>query len=203
MICNPITMTCVFLVAIVVGFCLAVCVHEAGHLLGGYITNYNFVTLAVFGISIYKRGGKYRLKVRKDLGLGVCFMRPKSLQQKPYVLIAGGIAANMLLSVVAFISGIFAGSLYAMTASVCVGGINLMMGIYNAVPHSPSNDGTSLKEVLRGPKYVQIYNRIMMIYYEEENETRPEEMDAELFFIPEGTDGALADELRVYGEMIK
>lgn len=83
--------------------CLAavaqIIVHEGGHLIGGLMSGYRFVSFRIFSITLIRRGGRWTVRRFKIAGTGgQCIMLPpdKPFGKVPFVLYnAGGVAANI------------------------------------------------------------------------------------------------------------
>lgn len=95
-------------VIIVAGSILAIylqlILHEAGHLIFGLLSGYEFVSFRVGSITIYKKDGKTHIGRYKLAGTGgQCLMAPPDLANEkiPYVLFNfGGVIINIVTSIV-------------------------------------------------------------------------------------------------------
>ena len=95
-------------VIIVAGSILAIylqlILHEAGHLIFGLLSGYEFVSFRVGSITIYKKDGKTHIGSYKLAGTGgQCLMAPPDLANEkiPYVLFNfGGVIINIVTSIV-------------------------------------------------------------------------------------------------------
>ena len=94
-------------VIIVAGSILAIylqlILHEAGHLIFGLLSGYEFVSFRVGSITIYKKDGKTHIGSYKLAGTGgQCLMAPPDLvnEKIPYVLFNfGGVIINIVTSI--------------------------------------------------------------------------------------------------------
>lgn len=95
------------IVGSVIAIYLQLILHEAGHLIFGLLSGYQFVSFRVGSFTIYKKGGKLHIGNYKLAGTGgQCLMAPPDLidGKLPYVLFNfGGVIMNILVSVVAFV----------------------------------------------------------------------------------------------------
>lgn len=184
--------------SVIAALVIAVPLHELGHLIGGAVTGYRFTSITVFGIRIYRDYGRIGICRQSNGPSGQCLMYPRFIGQNPVALITGGIAANVIVGMFFLAAGIVTDDIKKMVACICIGGINLIMGLLNAVPDSPTNDGSTLKDVLKSSRHVEIYNRIMMVYRELQNGRKYGELSEELLGAPDIYDSTLSAELALY-----
>lgn len=92
-------------VSLIVSVAFLVISHEAGHLVCGLLTGYEFVSFRIFNITFIKVDGKLRLKRYSIAGTGgQCLLSPPDLPvpQIPVVWYnAGGVLANFLFLLIA------------------------------------------------------------------------------------------------------
>lgn len=188
----------VMLMSIVFALVTVVPLHELGHLLGGYLAGYRFTSLRMFGIRIYRDYGRFTITRSIGQPMGQCLMHPRCIRQNPIMLIAGGIAANLSVGLIMLAAGIATDNMMRMVVCICIGGINLAMGLLNAIPDSPTNDGSTLKDAAKSTTHAEIYNRIMMIYRELESGRKYRELSEDLLAGPDIYDSTLAAELALY-----
>lgn len=85
-------------------FIIQIIIHEAGHLIFGLLSGYEFISFRVGSITIVKEQGKFRLKKFKIKGTGgQCLMMPKTnnYEEINYVLYnLGGILMNFIASII-------------------------------------------------------------------------------------------------------
>lgn len=177
---------------------LVVPLHELGHFIGGVISGYRFTSITLFRVCIYDDYGKLKITRHTDGPIGQCLMHPKCIRQNPVMLIAGGIAMNIMIGMIFLIIGITAADLKVMVSCVCFGGINLAMGLMNAMPDSPTNDGSTLIDATRSNVRSEIYNRIMLVYRQLETGHRYKELSEDILEGPDIYDSTLAAELALY-----
>lgn len=145
------------LIWIVLAFVLQIAIHEAGHLVFGLLTGYQFLSYRLFSFLWQKHtDGKVRFSFYSLLGtLGQCLMSPpKPVNGKiPYVLYnLGGGFAN-LLSIFFFellkLPGWF-DTVFLDTMS----GVGLLLAMTNLIPFSDliSNDGANVLSIKKSPK---------------------------------------------------
>lgn len=90
------------LVAAVVAFSLQVILHEGGHLVGGLLSGYRFLSFRLFRWTFIREEGHLRIKRFEVSGTGgQCLMVPpaKPAEEIPYLLYhAGGFGMNLLVA---------------------------------------------------------------------------------------------------------
>lgn len=142
----------VIIAGLLLGGCAQIVIHEAGHLIFGLRSGYQFLSFNVFGL-IWKRGadGKLRMKRMKIAGAGgQCLMAPPDWNDGnfPFTLYnLGGVLANMLASAVFALLGwlipVDALRIFLLSAAF----VGVAFAVTNGVPFSTSaiqNDGKNL-----------------------------------------------------------
>ncbi|MBR4085354.1 MAG: hypothetical protein IKK33_13860 [Lachnospiraceae bacterium] len=126
---------------------LQMIVHEAGHLVCGLLTGYQFSSFRIGSFMWIKDNDKLRLKRYSLAGTGgQCLMSPPDLQDDkiPYVLYnLGGCLANLLLSVICLLLFLFFRE-YRYTALFLIicAIVGLLFALLNGIPiRDISNDG--------------------------------------------------------------
>jgi len=126
--------------AAVIGLYLSTILHEAGHLIGGFLTGHRFVFFSVFNLTIMKKDGKLIIRKRGITGAsGMCLMSPPGMKNGTYphkLFISGGFLVNFLVSAVCFYLFYYlagATDLWA-RAFLVIGIVNAFFCILNAIP---------------------------------------------------------------------
>lgn len=141
--------------------------HEAGHLVGGLLSGYGFVSFRVFNIVLVHRNDGWHFGRFSVAGTGgQCLMEPREqtlveAEQMPYVLyLAGGVAANVLLSAVAILVLIVGN---AGVLSSCVMVMLALSGVYLAITNGipmhiggVANDGDNIRTLRRDRRARQL-----------------------------------------------
>lgn len=90
-----------------ISFIVQIIIHEAGHLVGGLLSGYEFVSFRVGSITLIKENGKFLIKKYKIKGTaGQCLMMPRTenYNEVPYILYnLGGVLINAVISILAII----------------------------------------------------------------------------------------------------
>ena len=130
-------------------------IHEGGHLVFGLLTGYRFVSFRVLSFLWIKTGGKIQLRRYNLAGtLGQCLLDPpKYSENMPVVLYnLGGVIANIIASVIAYILYFFTSSYVLRIFLLAFGMYGMMFAVANGLPlrtKNVSNDGMNLAELLR------------------------------------------------------
>ncbi len=170
-------------------------IHEAGHLVFGLLTGYQFTSFRIGNFMFIKENGRLRIKLYNIVGTGgQCLMMPPPWRENlPYRLYNfGGCIFNLIFGFV-FLPVYFSaerGSVLAITAMVFFV-IGVSNAVLNGVPlqvNGVSNDGRNAlllgknKTALRS-FWVQLYVNGLV-----SNGERMKNLPEDWFFIPEGED---------------
>ena len=87
-------------VALIATGLIQIILHESGHLAGGLLSGYRFVSFRIFSLTLFRRNGRWMLQRFSLAGTGgQCIMTPPDLpyRQVPFILYnAGGAAFNII-----------------------------------------------------------------------------------------------------------
>lgn len=186
--------SCLFAIIVaLVSIILQVIIHEFGHLLGGLLTGYRFVSFRIFSFIVIKEAGKLRLKRFEVYGTGgQCLLLPPDAplsQIKTAVYNWGGVFLNLIVTLSA------AGVLYflsspgkyvtiALLAFMLIGAFVLFL---NGIPMKVGGIGNDAKnqleinnsEVSKAALVTQLRVNASL-----QNGMRPSEMPSEYFALP-------------------
>jgi tetratricopeptide (TPR) repeat protein len=153
-----------YIAIFVMAFILHIIAHEGGHLLGGLLSGYEFVSFRVFNIVILKRNGKLQRKKFHMVGTGgQCLMAPPQPYRPdyPYKIynLAGGLANLIIAAVCVALSipviaagqdlvGVLMILLPLAAAGLYCGITNLIPMMIGGVP----NDGWNLAHLGKDPE---------------------------------------------------
>lgn len=91
--------------SLIISICILIPIHEAGHLAGGLLSGYRFVSFRIFNLTFIKENGKLRIKRYSIAGTGgQCLMSPpdRPIAEVPTVFYnLSGILANILALLIA------------------------------------------------------------------------------------------------------
>ena len=148
--------------ALAIAFVLQIIVHEGGHLVGGLLTGYRFVSFRIFTLTLLRRDGRFIARRFNIPGTGgQCIMLPPDgdATDVPFMIYnAAGVAANILFTAVAaalfFIyiddSGIF---FFLLTLFTAIAG--LWTALLNGIPlkiNGMYNDAGNIRLMYREPE---------------------------------------------------
>lgn len=172
--------------ALVVGVMGNAILHEAGHLVGGLLTGYKFLSFRIFNFTLQKEDDGWHWKKFSIMGtLGQCLMCPPHTQEVPYFWYnVGGVMVNLITCV---ISGtmLYAFELSMMPFEFCV--MFLATGVWflltNAIPMTPGgvNDGKNILILWRHPDQRKHFHNMLAVAAEQSRGKRVSEMPVEWF----------------------
>ena len=94
----------VSVLSMLVGGALQIILHELGHLIGGLLSGYRFLSFQAMGIVLVNDGGKLRVtRFNMDGALGQCLMTPPDVpsDKMPVVVYnAGGVVMNVIATAI-------------------------------------------------------------------------------------------------------
>lgn len=170
------------LVFFVLSFIIHIVVHEAGHMIAAMARGWKFLSFMIMGVVLNRRNGRLRLSRFSMAGAaGQCLMLPPENGDTPFGIAlynAGGVLANLLLTVVASVILFMPSTHHSLTAIVfllCVIIVGLYLIIMNGIPHKLAglpNDGLNMLS-LRNDKFAtMVFLRSMrLIGYLMQNDT--------------------------------
>ena len=124
---------------------LHIVIHEFGHLIGGKMSGYAFVSIRFFNIAFIKKDGKLLVKKYNVAGTGgQCLMSPPEMINGTYpftLYFLSGSLLNFLASAISL--AIFFIFLPQSSALLIFAGVGILIGIFNIVPMNLGlpNDG--------------------------------------------------------------
>ncbi|MCL2529019.1 MAG: hypothetical protein FWE41_01605 [Coriobacteriia bacterium] len=185
------TIILITVIAAVIGTGFNIIAHEAGHLVGGLLTGYRFISFNVLTLTIMKENGKLVRKKYRLAGTGGgCLLAPPDMKDGsfPYKLyISGGFLVNFVLAALCF--GLFFG--LASTAELWARAFLIaaiagaFLGVTNLIPHKqvlPSdgyflfNLGSEKNAVLRRSFWTVFHIQALVA-----GGTRPRDISPDLF----------------------
>lgn len=173
--------------ALVVGALANAILHEAGHLVGGLLTGYKFLSFRIFNLTLQKEDDGWHWKKFNIMGtLGQCLMCPPHTQDVPYFWYnIGGVMVNLIIcSVSGIMLCLF--DLPTIPFAFCV--MLLATGIWfllmNAIPMTPGgvpNDGKNILILWRHPEQRRHFHNMLAIAAEQSRGKRLSDMPDEWF----------------------
>lgn len=176
------------LVFFVLSFIIHIVVHEAGHMIAAMARGWKFLSFMIMGVVLNRRDGRLRLSRFSMAGAaGQCLMLPPENGDTPFGIAlynAGGVLANLLLTVIASVILFMPSTHHSLTATVfllCVIIVGLYLIIMNGIPHKLAglpNDGLNMLS-LRNDKFAtMVFLRSMRLigYLMQDDTSRLEAM---------------------------
>ncbi len=168
-------------------------IHEAGHLVFGLLTGYEFLSFRILKTMFYKKDGRlHRTKYSLKGTAGQCLMRPpKKRESFPFVFynLGGGIA-NLIVSLPFIIPA--AATNNAVIRVVCLAFVlmGLLLAATNLIPMNTvvQNDGMNLKSMLQDKRLQEAFYRQLLLNAEMNDGKRLTEYPPDTFVLPEVTD---------------
>jgi len=171
-------------------------VHEAGHLAGGLLSGYHFVSFRIARIMIKKENDQLKLKRYSLPGTaGQCLMAPPAgdMDNFPYFLYnIGGAAANLIFGVLCFILYlIFRNVPFLSSFFVITFIIGLLFAFLNGIPmkiNGIANDGANISALRSDPFAMRALGLQLRVNALLSAGTRIRDMPREWFDLPDTAD---------------
>jgi tetratricopeptide (TPR) repeat protein len=140
-----------------IAFIVQIILHEAGHLICGLISGYDFVSFRVGSLTLVKQDDKFAIKKFNIKGTaGQCLMFPKAdnYEKCPYILYnLGGIIMNAIIAILCFvIYMIVGGNRYVDGILIAMIASGILSFITNGIPMKIggiSNDGYNVISIMK------------------------------------------------------
>ena len=202
------------MLALVVGIygamLIQIIVHEAGHLVFGLASGYQFSSFRIGSLMLLKEDGKIKLRKFSIAGTaGQCLMAPPELVdgKMPVILYnLGGCIFNLTISAVFAVTAYFRReSLVEFVIYVCIVVMGIAFALANGIPMKVgpiSNDGHNALSLGNNPVAMRAFWLQLKINYEQSKGKRLKEMPQEWFVAPadEDMDNGLVASLAVFRE---
>ena len=168
-------------------------IHEAGHLVFGLATGYQFSSFRIFSWMWMKEDGKMRFKRLSIAGTGgQCLMAPPELKdgKMPFLLYNfGGAIMNLIFSAIFFMISLFlpASSVVSLILQI-LALIGAAFAIINGVPlriGPVDNDGCNALSMMRSNEAVRAFHLQLKANELVSKGVRLKDMPAEWFIVPE------------------
>lgn len=177
-------------------FIMQVIIHEAGHLIFGLISGYEFISFRVGSITIVKDDGKFKLKKFKIKGTGgQCLMMPKTnnYEELKYMLYnLGGTLMNAIVSITSLIVLVTVDTnKYTKVILLAFVFIGVVLVISNGVPMKLggiSNDGHNIISISKDKFIKYCFYTQLKVNGLLSKGMRVKDMPVEWFYVKDGAD---------------
>ncbi len=206
---NPLLVIGVELSLFLVAYYLHLIIHEAGHLVAGFISGYGFGSFRVGSLMFIKENGKIKIKKHSVAGTaGQCLMIPPKMVDGKFPVIfynLGGALMNLVFTVIPialaiafsnvpilyvfFVLMALAGFLSAVT-----NGIPLKLGMIN-------NDGSNARELYKNEEAMRVFHNQFMTVAALGEGKRLCDMPEDWFFMP--SEAGLKNSITVSGAVFR
>lgn len=177
----------VVFVALIIGAFANIVLHEAGHLVGGLLTGYRFLSFRIFNLTLQKDDSGWHWKKFSISGTaGQCLMCPPHTDQLPYFWYnVGGVLVNFIIGMVSGALLYFV-DLSAISFSLCAMllGVSIWFLLMNGIPMTPGgvpNDGKNILILWRHPEQRKHFHDMLAVAAEQSLGKRVSEMPSEWF----------------------
>lgn len=184
-----------YMLMFAVVYLLHIFIHEAGHLVGGLLTGYKFLSYRIFSIVIQKTDGRLEIKRFKLAGTaGQCLMIcPKPVDGKvPYVLynLGGGLMNIVVSAICALLMIPFGNVMFLSDILFAFALVGVLAALINLVPYlvPMDNDGKNLLNISRSYDAKRAFYLIYEINALQTEGKRLKDIPDELFFISDNPD---------------
>ncbi len=186
----------VALFAALIGFMIQLIIHEGGHLVAGLLTGYKFVSFRFLNWTIIRKGGRLQWRKYELAGTGGQYLLAppdKPLEQiDTRCYNAGGVLANILLSIIGILLLVFADMptwlniFWAVTSFV-----GIFIALTNGIPMKMggvANDGSNLFQLEKDLPGKQCFCNVLEFNARNQEGERYGEMPDRLFEVPQPID---------------
>lgn len=174
------------------GILIHIVVHEAGHLLFGLLTGYQFASFRIGSFMWIKENGKLRLRRFSLAGTGgQCLMAPPDLKNGKIPVVLYNLGSSIMNLFVSFICGMICAFIGKVTIVSTILMIMVLVGIGSAILNGipmrlgiVDNDGYNAFSLKRNPKALYAFWLQMKVNAQIGKGIRLKDMDDEWFVVP-------------------
>ena len=168
---------------------LSILIHEAGHLVFGLVSGYEFFSFRIFNIMLIRQGGSFRIRKFGIRGTGgQCLMKPPPLNENkyPYFLYnLGGVIMNLAVSAVfALVASLGSGNPYLLSFAMMMYFQGVIIAVTNGIPDTIGgipNDGKNIVEFGKNSEALREFWISMQIIISMNENVRMKDMPADWF----------------------
>lgn len=182
----------ILLVSMYAAMYLQIAVHEAGHLLFGLLTGYEFLSYRIGKLMIVKQNGKLSFKKYSLAGTGgQCLMAPPEMKNGRFPVVLYNLGGSILNLISCAISAalyfIFENIPVASTVFLISAITGLLYALLNGVPMNLGtidNDGQNALSIRKSEKSMQSFHIQLLLTIELTNGKKLKDMPEEWFAVP-------------------
>lgn len=180
-----------------VGYMIHIVIHEAGHLIFGFISGYSFVSFRIGSFTLIKENKKLKHKKFNIPGTaGQCIMMPPALKDGKYPFVIynfGGVIMNLIISITGILVVIFVqGIIFPLDAIlVLVSAAGIVAALTNGIPMKIGgipNDAYNVLSMLKDEEARNGFYLQLRVNGLQSLGTRIKEMPLEMFKLKENSD---------------
>ncbi len=187
------------LIIFIITYYFQLIIHEAGHLVAGLISGYEFSSFRIGNVMFVKSNGKLQVKNHSVAGTaGQCLMLPPPMVDGKYPVILynlGGVIMNLISTALFVLLAFFFGSsvdggivyylLYAFCVLMALSG--LITALTNGIPLKlgmVNNDGSNARELYKNEEAMRVFHNQFMTVSRIADGVPLRDMPTEWFFMP-------------------
>lgn len=150
---------------------LQIIIHEAGHLIFGVLTGYEFISFRIFSITILFQ--EKRLRISKNIisgTAGQCIMTPsfnESVSIPYFWYNAGGVISNLLTTIISLSTAfLFPEGNICRTVLIFLAIIGIIFTLYNGIPMKTRlvvNDAYNIYKLIHNPEAKRAFWRLLKL----------------------------------------
>lgn len=173
--------------ALIIAVLANIVLHEAGHLVGGLLTGYKFLSFRIFNITLMQDAEGWHWKKFGISGtMGQCLMCPPHTADVPYFWYnVGGVAVNLIIGIISA-TFLFFFDFSPISFAICAMllGSSVWFLLMNGIPMTPGgvpNDGKNILILWRHPEQRKFFHDMLAVAAEQSLGKRTCEMPADWF----------------------
>ena len=180
----------VIVISLLLAFVTGIIVHEVGHLVGGLLTGWAFLSLRIGPFVWFRENGLMRFRFSPSLFAGECLMKPVEDEEKFKFLLynMGGVFGNLFLCVIAGVFLMITNMWFITMGMWMMLVINLIFAVTNALPFvsgEAPTDGANIREAMKSKRARMAFHKQFYINSEIFEGKRYRDFDPKIFHVGE------------------